>query len=519
MKRMVFALLLLPFLAACSNSEKEARTLLNQAIQDWDRGELEQALGTLDRIETQYLDTAAATEAIKERAARLDEYRASSSSEYNREINQGIVSTDVFRQVEAYHDRAGHYPERLDGENGAYQGRFGDFVDQCTYQSPLPDYGYQLDCTRADQAYRVDRQQRMRQAAETHRARRSDGDNAPTIVTAADLTAAESTWGEHLNPTGDVPETGFQAFYINTGEPHKVIASEALEDIAISYPWDDFHGIESRDFGGYWVGNLAFETPEVRRIAVSQSHSKTRILINGRVLYEGGSDQSILYRFEPGTHKIETEYVNNWHTTELSVDISPVVVYLETDEIKAQLEAQLPPDYQVYYAGVYESSARNLMTELNLEKTDRPVLLVLSSYSPVKWSLSNPYDVDVRAIVYGSFKPGSTLGGDLSDSVLRLPAKSRIGSYEANPQCRCVAGRFHCEGTGMMPTVAALKGLTEQPLTGFAGEYSAASLKLPEISVDDAYLEELKTTMSNLEAERAKCTSDNDPDFETMFDQ
>jgi hypothetical protein len=346
---------------------------------------------------------------------------------------------------------------------------------------------------------------------------------AQNLKTEADLEPAQGTWGEHLNPAADVPEKGFLAFYINTGAPREVIASETVDDIAISYPWDDFHGINSRDFGGYWVGNLAFETSEVRRITVGQSRSKTRILINGRVLYEGGSDQSILYGFEPGTHKVEVEFVNNWHTTELSVGIHTPIAFLEPDEIKAQLQNKLPGDYQVFYAGVYESSAKNQMTVLNLqdigESTDRPALLILSSYSPVKWYLSNPQGVDVRAIIHGSYKPGSALAGDLPDSVIQFPVNSRIGSYDVSPRCRCVAGRFHCEGTGVGQTFAAIKSFTDQPLTGLSGRYSADSLRLPEITVDDTFLKELKVKRSEIEAARAECKSNNDQNFETMFEQ
>lgn len=346
-----------------------------------------------------------------------------------------------------------------------------------------------------------------------------ENDRSPTIKSAEDLDVAESTWGEYLNPEGRLPKEGFQAFYIDTENSRRVVATEWVEDVAISYVWDEFHNISSRNFGAYWVGSLALDREEVMRIGVSLSWAKVRILINGRVLYEGGGDQSVLYRFEPGAHKIEVEYINNWHTTEFSVDINSEVAYLGLDEIKAKLEDNVLGDYQVYYAGVYESASRNMETLVSLEKTSRPVLLVLSSYSPVKWRLSNPYGTDVRAIIYGSHKPGSTLTGDISGSVLRFPARSRIGSYDATPECRCVAGNYRCEGAGMKSTIAALQALTDKPLTGFSGQYSAASLEVPEIRVDDRYLEELEAKMDASESDRAECKSKSNPDFETMFEE
>ncbi|WP_190325446.1 hypothetical protein [Halopseudomonas salina] len=509
-------------MAACADSEKAARTLLNQAIQQWDRGELELALGTFDRIGTQYLDTVAATEAIKERAVRLDTYRAASSTERNRAINSGVVSRHIYQQVESYFDRTGHYPELLHGDETVYQGQFDAFVSYCTYQKSILEYGYQLDCTRADSVYVEARKQRLREAVQKPHSVKSTASvedrNASAIKTAADLSPAQSSWGEHANPSGALPEDGFQAFYINTNQPRQVIATESVGGIAINYIRDDFHGIESGDFGGYWVGMLEFKQQEVMSFTVSQSWSKTRILINGRVLFEGGSDQSILYRFEPGEHKIEVEYVNNWHTTEFSVGIHSSVTYLDMDQIKMRLQANLLDDFQVLYAGLYESSARDMTTIVNLEKTADPVVLVLSSYSPVKWYVSNPFGVEIRAIVYGAYKPGSTLAGDIPGSILRLPAKTRIGSYHVSPDCRCVAGSFHCEGKGKMPTVTALQTLTNKTLSGFTGHYSAESLTVPEVRVDACFLEELTARMSRIEMDRAACKAENNPDFERMFE-
>lgn len=89
MKKWLLAVLLPPLLSACSNSEEEARTLLNHAIQDWDRGELALALQAFDRIEDQYLHTAAATDALTERAARIEGYRLEFGPEANQRRNRG----------------------------------------------------------------------------------------------------------------------------------------------------------------------------------------------------------------------------------------------------------------------------------------------------------------------------------------------------------------------------------------------------------------------------------------------
>ena len=513
--------LLLPFLTACTSSEEDARILLNQAIQEWDRGEFSQSLEKFDRVNTQYIETEAATESLKERTTRLENYKELSSSAHNRSLNKGIVGRDVHLKVEEFFKRTGEYPAQLVGEDNVYQGRYEDYIAQCTYQKSILNYGYQLDCSGADKTYNEERRQRLRKASEEieaiKSAPRQPGNQSSNIITAADLKKAESTWGDYLNPNGKLPTKGFLAFYINTNEPRKLIFNEAVDDIAINYAWDQFHGIKSEDFGAYWVGNLDFKQKEIMRFAISQSWAKARILIDGAVLYEGGGDKELLFSFEPGVHRIEVEYVNNWHTTEFRVNINAQVSYLSEAEIKNRLKSNLLSDFEVYYAGVYESSAKDLTTTLNLEKTSRPILLVLSSYSPVNWHISNPFEVDIRGIVYGSHKPGSTLAGQIPESVLMFPAKTRIGSYDVSPKCSCSAGGFHCEGGTMITTVKALQALTEMPLSGFSGKYSAASLRLPEIKVNDRYLQEVNTKIKKTDEDRTACNAKNDPSFEKMF--
>ncbi|GGE49958.1 hypothetical protein GCM10007421_25330 [Halopseudomonas oceani] len=517
MRKIILAAVLLSQLAGCSNSEEEARTLLNHAIQDWDRGELASAVQAFDQIEEQYLHTAAATDALKERAARVDNYRLGFGPEANQRRNQGMVSRDVLQHLEAVHQRSGRYPAGLSEGEDAYQGQFAAYLEHCSYQSRLPQYGYQLDCSKADVAYQQEQMRNARSVGGRHLRRSGDAGAGEAIKFAGDLLPAASTWGSRLNPSGDIPTGQFQAFYINTKQPQQVIATETVDNIAINYVRDDFHGIESGDFGGYWVGNLMFEEPTVKRISVSQSWAKSRVLIDGRVLYEGGSDQSMLYRFEPGVHKLEVEYVNNWHTTEFNVDIGSEQTYLEVSEVRARLGEALPADVTLYYAGVYESSAQDLSIVLNLERTEGPVALVLSSYSPVRWYLSNPFGVDVRAVVYGAYKPGSRLDGDLPESLLRLPAKSRIGSYRVREDCSCTAGTFHCSGGSLGPTLSALKGLTGVSLSGFSGSYSASALAVPATRIDEAFLAQLAADEGNIASQRAACKAENDPDFETLL--
>lgn len=517
MKKLILVALLLPVLTSCSNSEEEARTLFNQAIQQWDSGELALAMQAFNRIEDEYLHTSAATDALRERAERVAQYHLQFGSEANRRRNLGPVSRDVYLHIEGVHQRTGRFPSGLlDGED-AYQGRFDAYLEHCSYRSRMPQHGYDLDCSKADNAYQVERARSTRLGGARNTGSSGNAERIEAVRSAGDLHAATSTWGSRLNPSGAVPMGRFQAFYINTKQPRQVIAADTVDDIAINYIRDDFHGIESGDFGAYWVGNLVFEVPTVKRISVSQSWSKARILIDGRVLYEGGSDQSMLYRFESGVHKLEVEYVNNWHTTEFNVDIGDELTNLDLSQVRARLNEALPADVTLYYAGVYESSAQDLSIVLNLQRAEGPVALVLSSYSPVRWYLSNPFGVDVRAVVYGAYKPGSRLDGDVPESILRLPARSQIGSYSVVESCNCTAGHFHCSGGSLKPTLNALEGLTGAQVRGFSSAYSASALSVPSIRVDEGFVAQLATDEENIALQRAACKAENDPDFESLL--
>lgn len=333
-----------------------------------------------------------------------------------------------------------------------------------------------------------------------------------------DFPKANSTWAEKFNPSKNVPEKGFYAYYINTNNPSQVIKKETVGDVSINYVWDKFHSIKSKDFGGYWVGRINLVKDEVKSIAINQSWSKTRLIVDGFIVYEGGSNQEILLDLEKGSHLIEVEYINNWHTTEFSLSFMNKVEKLSLSDIKSQLAENILGEYDIYYAALYESSSKDLSTVLNIGKTPKPVVLFLSSYSPVKWHISNPYMTNIRAIIYGSFSPGAKVVGDLDKSTLLLPSKKRIGSYSSEPKCSCNSGHFHCEGSSMLSTKNTLEKLSQQKLVGFSGKYSASSLKVPEIIINEKYIEDQKLNNENIKLLRNSCKKQNDPDFEKIFE-
>jgi len=186
------------------------------------------------------------------------------------------------------------------------------------------------------------------------------------------------------------------------------------------------------------------------------------VIIDGYVVYEGGGSHSKLLSLGAGEHIVEVEYINNWHTTSFALEIGKETRIFGQTHIKEQLAGELPEKHDVYHATVYESSTKDLSLMVKIEKSRRPIVLRLSSYSAVAWEIYNPHNTEILAIVYGAYAPGSSISGDIAESVLRYPAYGRLqgANYKrSSHQCRCSADGNRCEM--------------------FKGRYSAEALDFP----------------------------------------
>ena len=168
---------------------------------------------------------------------------------------------------------------------------------------------------------------------------------------------------------------------------------------------------------------------------------------------------------------------------------------------------------------MYESSSQNLDIELNIEPIKGPMVLVLSSYSTINWIIKNTHKADIKAIVYGSYSPGTSVKGDVASTTLLLSSKKRLGSFRKQASCSCSGGSiFHCEGSGLMPTIRSLESLTKNKVVGFSGKYGASSLKIPEEVIDQSFTDGLQKADAEKEKARLACKKKANPDFESLLD-
>lgn len=315
-----------------------------------------------------------------------------------------------------------------------------------------------------------------------------------------------STLGDRLNPDGKAPLGRFKAYYLRSGNPASLVATETVEAVSINYPWDKFHGIKAEDFEGYWVGKFHYEKETPVQLMVDQSWSRTRVIVDRKLIYEGGNNASVPFVFSPGTHKVEVEYINNWHTTRLSVMFAEAMVPVGRSELRERLRSVVPENAVVQHVAVYESGSLDNTILVTLEPASVPVVLVLSSYSAVRWVVNNPEKANLRAIVYGSYAPGARIQmkGDAMD-VPRLLLQGGLGSYDATPKCHCVGGLFHCEGGSLNSTVQTVSSLLGFPVVGVSGEYSPQVLAVPKVVVTPAVMADAKAALEQIGKERHEC--------------
>ena len=325
----------------------------------------------------------------------------------------------------------------------------------------------------------------------------------------------QSSWGKKLNPTSAIPSKGFRAFYFDRRNPSKVVFQEDVNGIAIKYAWADFHAIESPNFAAYWVGKLNFQSAATRQFSVSQSWAKSRIFIDGAIVFDESSRKNTFrHHFTPGDHVVEVEYINNWHTVEYKVTIGDVIEKLDEETLASRLQSQDGKFGGVYYVGLYESARKDTSVDVTVPETDSPVILWLSSYEAIEWNVDSLKPGSV--VVVSSHAPGSQVSGSHVGQVFH--SQSFLGRTGLSKRCSCTAGHFRCEErTDMNDLAEKLLSTIGVPLTGYAAEYSAAAVTIQPY--DRALALRISQQRAKEEAAEKLCVKKANPDFDTMMDE
>ncbi|MES2931599.1 MAG: hypothetical protein V4682_02770 [Patescibacteria group bacterium] len=328
------------------------------------------------------------------------------------------------------------------------------------------------------------------------------------LKTLAEFPDAGITWKNKF-ALGTIPTGSFRATYFNTTKPTSLTKQETVASIDVNFPWyyDTATGsdtayssattIRSEDFGGYWIGKFVNEKDTEMTLNVTQSWSETRVIIDGKLAYRGGDNTSLKFMVPKGSHTMEVEYVNNWHTTGFSVSLAAAGGSTKPLTGTLKLGSHVK---DVWYAGVYESSAFDKTIALKAGSyTQTPKALFLSSYDTVKWDLSALSSFPIETIVISSYSPGSR--------VVNGPAAAQVHTaslgyaYQAKAQCYAITTFMSCEGVRDFSNMYhKIKSVSGKELTGFSGTYSASSLTLPGTVLTSALVKEYLAYPAEIDA-------------------
>jgi hypothetical protein len=235
---------------------------------------------------------------------------------------------------------------------------------------------------------------------------------------------AGATWRDRFPRIETVPVGSFVAYYFNTEDSTKwktlKLHPAASVDLNFAWAFDTVLGkesgigiarssesVQSESFGAYWIGSFTIPTETKLDLHVTQSWAHTRVILDGREVYNKENQdvgEPILLLLSAGTHTMEVEYTNNWHTTSISVNLlDGAFAPLSQDEIARRL----PAGAEQWTAAVYESGAQDKRIVLkSAPGAQGPVVLNLSSYDSVNWDLSG-MNTPIAAVVVSGFSSGS----------------------------------------------------------------------------------------------------------------
>lgn len=320
-------------------------------------------------------------------------------------------------------------------------------------------------------------------------------------VTIVEINGAETWQSLFIKSSSEIPWNEFKAFYFEDSTASITAYSERVLFPALSFATASPQGIPAKRFNAYWIGKFAFPESVTWHIDLSQSNSFARILIDKREIYSGRINRNLSQAFAKGDHVIEIEYKNDGDAASFQVLFARDSV--ETPPVKVDTAA---PGVEYWYAAAYESGNANSSLEVVLKKSNKPVVLFLSSYDALQWNIRPADSSQVLAVYVDSFEPQSTVTG-LRASVPVTTRKGIPFSYKLLPDCHPEVG--YCDDPGFSKLVSYIKSEFKTSLTGYTGAYDPDSLTLPAVILDSAKYKEIESqTQALIESSRLRLLVD-----------
>lgn len=302
-------------------------------------------------------------------------------------------------------------------------------------------------------------------------------------------TVAYSDNGKIAVSDDDVPKNKYKVLYYQTDHPGKIINTDFSDYIGVN-SGGEYQGIAASNFSAIWIGDFDFAEDTEKTIDVAISWADYSLKIDGKPVY------SDTYLFKKGTHRIEVNYSNNWHTIGFQLQFNDQVETATITDVKRMMGPLVSRGVEQEYVGVYESAENDHSTVLELTKKSKPVVLFLSSYSPVNWKIMNPDHVEIKAVFFNSYESGGTVSFDngAPAPVYRMP--ELVMAFTVFPSYSEVGHGYHFSDEEFGSLRTQIEEISGKPLSGFTGEYASSVLSVPGMvldqpawkTIDEAYL-------------------------------
>lgn len=245
---------------------------------------------------------------------------------------------------------------------------------------------------------------------------------APSSFLAGDNGNEDSTFAPEIGPNATCADDNGDTTFIVSSFTAKyyddsiLVHQETVARPSINYAWDEFYGITSRNFSAVWTGTLMAVIDSIIQVDLVLSWSTAVLLVDGvKQLEHTNYDKTVAIPFAAGSHSLEVQYINNWHTVEFIAAFHQTC-YKTVAEAGAQVVTLLQDSTVIVHIDTYESGDTYLDISVIIDTQPPSILLLLTSYSTVNWIIGNPNAVPILGVVQGSYEPATTVTVD--DSIV-----------------------------------------------------------------------------------------------------
>lgn len=355
--------------------------------------------------------------------------------------------------------------------------------------------------------------------------------HAPTQPLAT-FPLTERTWGDRFNPGGNLPDTGYAAWYFDSDDPAAAAVPENSAAIALNYEYNERYHTPAARLGAYWAGKL--HVPEKGRyVFLPNIHQgRVRVLLDRHVLLAdtapGDLAAPVVVELDAGDYRLETEYLNfNWRAARFQLDILANPAIFDSARLTALIAAlkpaaqpegirahlknyiaalQLPANSENYAAALHGALGDENRAILHAPPGDAPYILWLAGEHAVNWHIEGR-------------QPQLVIHNARSHVAADIPALIWTGAFSQrsdNARCHCGTPQgWRCDidaGQNLTALAAEIQRISGQPLRGFAHDLRSSQLHLePQFARNTDAIAAQQTWQQQQAEWRENCTAAEAP--------